>query len=358
LYRQVKSIVLSLVVCVLGGALANVVHLPLPWMLGPLLTMAACRLSGFDLRAPAFCRPTGQVIIGTALGLYFRPQIVRELAEFSPYMLGAAMFSMLTGYLSSVVLAKGAHIDRVTAFFASVPGGAAEMSVLGEHYGAKVDQVAVGQSLRIALVVIVFPTVFQYAGLSGSDVYEQAQRMVNPPGLTGLVVAGAVGGLLLRYFHVPNGFTIGALTVSIALTLAGAEWSAMPQALSNLGQLFIGCALGSRFEQDFLHRAPRFLAALCASIFLAMLISVIFGLGLAWLLDRPWPTMVLATAPGGVAEMSITAKVLRLGVPIVTAFHVVRMVMLVTLTAPMYRLARTLAARHNVRASLRKEREP
>jgi uncharacterized protein len=55
---------------------------------------------------------------------------------------------------------------------------------------------------------------------------------------------------------------------------------------------------------------------------------------------------VLATAPGGIAEMSITAKVLRLGVPIVTAFHVTRMILLVTLTAPLYRVARSLTARH------------
>ena len=341
-----KSAVLGLAVCIAGGALASAARLPLPWMLGPLLTMAVCRLSGIDARAPVFCRPAGQIIIGTALGLYFTPQIVRELAEFSPYMLGAGLFAMLTGYLSSVVLARGARVDRVTAFFASVPGGAAEMSVLGEHYGAKVHEVAVGQSLRIALVVMVFPAVFQYAGLSGSDVYEQTQKIVHPMGLVSLLGAGAAGGLLLRYFEVPNGFTIGALCASILLTLVGADWSAMLTPVTNLGQIFIGCALGSRFERDFLHRAPRFLAALFASIFFAMLISVAFGLGLAWLMHRAWPTMVLATAPGGIAEMSITAKVLRLGVPIVTAFHVTRMILLVTLTAPLYRVARSLTARH------------
>lgn len=352
-----KNAVLGLAICIAGGALASRAHLPLPWMLGPLLTMALSRLGGIGVRAPAFCRPAGQIIIGTALGLYFTPYVLRELVEYSPVMVGAGLFAMLTGYLSSIALARGAHIDGVTAFFASVPGGAAEMSVLGERYGAKVDQVAVGQSLRLALVVMVFPAAFQYAGLSGSDVYEQAQKIVDPLGLAGLLAAGAAGGLLLRYFHVPNGFTIGALSASIAMTATGAGSSAMPQELSNLGQLFIGCALGSRFEQDFLHRAPRFLAALFASIFVAMLISVAFGLSLAWLMHRAWPTMVLATAPGGIAEMAITAKVLRLGVPIVTAFHVTRMVLLVTLTAPAYGLARTLAARRNVRSALRREED-
>jgi hypothetical protein len=57
------------------------------------------------------------------------------------------------------------------------------------------------------------------------------------------------------------------------------------------------------------------------------------------------PTMVLATAPGGIAEMCITAKVLRLGVPLVTAAHVTRVLMLVTTTAPLYRLVLRLRAR-------------
>jgi uncharacterized protein len=187
--------------------------------------------------------------------------------------------------------------------------------------------------------------VFQYAGFAGTDAYQQVSRTVEPVGLAELLAAGVAGGLILRYFEVPNGFTIGALATSVTLSLSGLSSSAMPQTLTNFGQLMIGCALGSRFQQEFLHRAPRFLSALLASILVAMLISVAIGLTLAWAMQQPWPTLVLATAPGGIAEMSITAKVLRLGVPIVTAFHVTRMVMLVTLTAPLCRLALALQSR-------------
>ena len=57
---------------------------------------------------------------------------------------------------------------------------------------------------------------------------------------------------------------------------------------------------------------------------LAMLVSA----GVGWVIGRlagvSVPTMILAMAPGGIAEMCITAKVLQLGVPLVTAAHVVR----------------------------------
>jgi uncharacterized protein len=56
------------------------------------------------------------------------------------------------------------------------------------------------------------------------------------------------------------------------------------------------------------------------------------------------PTAVLATAPGGIAEMAIAAKVPGLGVPLVTAFHVTRVVMLLTCTAPVFAWLRTCRA--------------
>jgi uncharacterized membrane protein AbrB (regulator of aidB expression) len=65
-------------------------------------------------------------------------------------------------------------------------------------------------------------------------------------------------------------------------------------------------------------------------------LSAIFGLALAAATGLHPATLVLATAPGGIAEMSITAKVLELGVPVVTAFHVTRVVLLLTCTAPLF----------------------
>ena len=62
---------------------------------------------------------------------------------------------------------------------------------------------------------------------------------------------------------------------------------------------------------------------------------------MAWLLARATglhpATMLLSTSPGGIAEMAITAKVLQLGVPVVTAFQVCRLVAVLLLVGPMFR---------------------
>ena len=80
----------------------------------------------------------------------------------------------------------------------------------------------------------------------------------------------------------------------------------------------------------------------CASVVLAILISALFAWSLALAGAVPISTMILATAPGGMAEMCVTAKVLQLGVPLVTAAHVTRVIILVTTTAPTFQLAKHL----------------
>jgi membrane AbrB-like protein len=109
--------------------------------------------------------------------------------------------------------------------------------------------------------------------------------------------------------------------------------------------LLIGCALGGRFERSFLDRIPGFVAATLASILLAIGLAGSLGAGLAWIYGLPVPSAVLATAPGGIAEMCITAKVLQLGVPLVTAAHVTRVMVLVTGTGTLFRWARAIAGK-------------
>ena len=47
-------------------------------------------------------------------------------------------------------------------------------------------------------------------------------------------------------------------------------------------------------------------------------------------------TFVLGTSPGGIAEMCVTAKVLQLGVPAATAPHVVRYLVVLIITRPLW----------------------
>jgi membrane AbrB-like protein len=112
----------------------------------------------------------------------------------------------------------------------------------------------------------------------------------------------------------------------------------------NAGQLFIGVALGTRFTPEFIHAAPRWLTAVALGTLAMIALSAGFAWGLAQSVGLHWATVLLGTSPGGIAEMCITAKVMQLGVPIVTAFHVTRYVAVLLCTAPLYRWVERRAA--------------
>ena len=89
----------------------------------------------------------------------------------------------------------------------------------------------------------------------------------------------------------------------------------------------------------------RYAGAVLASILISIALAAALGVALAWFTGLPAASLMLAIAPGGIAEMCITAKVLQLGVPLVTAAHVTRVLVLINATAPIYRFGRYLGGR-------------
>jgi membrane AbrB-like protein len=335
---------LALLLCAGAGAAFAALRLPLPWMIGPLLAMAACNFAGAQLRAPRGGRALGQVVIGTALGLYFTPVVGREVIAHWPLLLLAAAVAVFLGVLGGWILSRASGVDSTTAFFASVPGGAAEMTLLGERFHARPDRVALAQSLRILVVVIVVPFALTYSGAHGSDSFAPAALPLHWQGLAVLLAIATAVALLLDALGMPNAFMFGPLAITIGVTVAEVQFSSLPGAFTNSAQVLIGCALGARFERRSLESAPRYVAGVLASIAAAIAVAVLIAAAVALLAGLSIASLVLAMAPGGIAEMCITAQVLQLGVPLVTAAHVARVVVLIVGTAPGYRAVQALRA--------------
>jgi membrane AbrB-like protein len=336
---------MAIAACTFGGALCAWVGTPLPWILGALFTMAGLRLAGLGFEAPPGARAAGQLVIGAALGLYFTPQVAAEVLSRWEILVAAAGFALVLAYAGAFLIARLSDTDSTTAFFSSIPGGASEMAVLGERFGAKLDRIALAQSLRILIVVTAVPLALTALDVHGVERHTEAAHAVSAGGLAALLAVSCAAALILRAVRFPNAFMLGPLFSTIALTAGGVAWTAMPNLFSAAAQVLIGCALGSRFDRDSMRRAPRFVAVVAVSVVAALALSAGFAIALARLDGLSPATMVLATAPGGIAEMCITAKSLQLGVPLVTAAHVARVVLLVTLVGPVFRTSRWLLRR-------------
>jgi len=300
--------------------------------------MGGAQLAGARFAALPGGREAGFVVVGANLGLYFTAPVVHEVASLWPWFVGLGLAAIAYGTFSAWVLAKLSGTDRATAFFGCMPGGAAEMATLGEKYGAASDRVALAHSLRMLMVVTIFPVAITLAGFHATDDYRAVVTPFNTAGLAQILAICAVVGAAAKLANIPTGFMMGSLVASTFLTASGFEFSSVPSWLTNAAQVMLGCALGVRFERSFLTHAPRFAMALVPTLVLMLAIAALIGWGLAAGSGTYLGGGLLAAAPGGIAEMCITAKVLRISVAFVTAAHVIRYVIVVLLTRPVYRL--------------------
>ena len=332
----------------LGGCAAQAcifLHTPIPWMLGPMVATAAVSVAGLQPRSAMPLRNAGQWTIGAALGLYFSPQVLSLLAGLWWAVALAVVWAMGLGWAFGrwLQLRHGDELgatpaqQAATGYFASSIGGASEMTLLAEREGARTDLVAAAHSVRILMVTLLVPFSITLSGWHGMDATPPGIRSVHWPGLFGLIVLTGFGGWAMERLGRANPWFMGAMLVSMAVTIAGLHLSAVPQAVVNAAQLVIGVSLGVRFRAEFLHTAPRWLASVAVGTFGLMGICAAFAAVLAWATGLPWVTLLLGTSPGGITEMAITAKVLQLGVPVVTAFQVCRLIAVLMLVGPMFR---------------------
>lgn len=320
-----------------GGALASLIGWPLPWMVGSLLAVILLRcLGGLDLREVPGARKGGQWLVGTGIGLHFSPAVLEQVLAHGGLLLAGALLTSLTSLIGIALLRAAGH-DRATAFFASMPGGASEMVNLGQRNGARAGEVAAGQSLRLLLVVLLVPALFQF-WLGAAPPLAHAHGHGQPLALAALLAGGALLALLGQRLRQPNPWLLGP----ILFAAAGAIWLdqplSLPSGTSELGQWLIGSALGCHFSREFFRRAPRFLALVLGATLLAMCAAALAAEALGWLGALDQRSLMLGMMPGGIAELSLTAEALALSVPLITGLQVLRLMCVLFLAEPAFRL--------------------
>lgn len=320
---------------VVGGYLASLAGWPLPWMVGSLLAVIAVRcLADRPFSELPGGRKAGQWLVASGIGLHFTSDVLEQVLSHLPVIVMGAFGTLLLSLIGIAILRR-AGVDRATAFFASMPGGASEMVNLALRHDAQPARVAAAHSLRLLLVVLLIPALFTW-GLP--DVSAPPRAPVDWTWLIGLLAAGAVLAVLWGRLKQPNPWMLGPL---VACAVASASFDlhlGLPQGMGQLGQWLIGCALGCHFDRAFFRSAPGFLARVLAFTLLAMLAAAALGEALGWLAGEDHLSLMLGMMPGGITELCLTAEALQLSVALVTALQVLRLFLVMFLAEPLFKL--------------------
>ena len=324
-----------------GGALAFWAKLPLAWMIGAMVVTTVAAMAGAPIAVPPNLRSLFVAVLGVMLGSSFRPELLDRLSEWSLSLAGLALYTALSAWLGYRFLQRLGGYGRTTAFFGAMPGGLSEMILVGSAMGGDARAISFLHASRVLFVVLALPFAFQFflgyeagrrppAGVPMSDV------LWGDFGI--LVLCGLGGAALARLARLPAWQLVGPMLLSAAIHLAGWTEAAPPAELIALSQVVIGTAIGCRFAGTPL----RFVARVM--VWAAMLTVVLLAVTLAcaWLVHAvsglPTPHLVLAYAPGGLAEMSLVALALSFDPSFVATHHIVRIFLIVVLAPAAFRL--------------------
>jgi uncharacterized protein len=351
---HISQDVLVLIIGSVGGFLCSLTGLSVGWMIGTMLI-----LGYFSLQCPSLIRriqsqrgilphwkQAGQIILAIQVGQQMTFSVVHVFQSswflISIMLLLSLSFSLLLGFL----LWRFSGTNLLTSLYASTPGGISNMPSVAQEVGANPVTVSLIQTMRIFLVVSIIP-LFATEWKDGSAVSTtilDTAGSISPSVLwTGILTCAAMVGYSIgKWIGLPAPRLVGGIIGVAVIEFAGSTllgtsphpW--LPSWVKILAQIFLGASIGlSVKRQMFVGMGKVALMGLVSSFSLVVLMLGCSAI-VSHLIGIPFLTSILAFAPGGVAEMAVTAISLKADTSFVVAVQTLRLITIFLVLPPIF----------------------
>ena len=340
--RPIVAVLLSLVIGTTGGALFYYWTLPLPWMLGSMIFVSACAFAGVPVRRYMPLRNIMVVVLGVLLGSFFTVGFFSELLTWGGAILIMIGYVVVTTAVSLFVFRTLGYMDTTTAYFSSTPGGLGIMVLAGEEAGGDHRLIPVAHATRVFVVVLTIPFYFVAIGhidLGNSPGFViPTNQIPNNLEILILTVCGVGGYWIAKWCGLTFGQILGPMILAGVAYTTGLVTTPLPGPLVAASQIVIGSMIGAQFRgvQPRTMFRPAIAAIVATSIMLV--IAAISSRFAAPLLDLDEKALLLALAPGGLAEMSLIAISIKTDTAFIATMHLVRITLIAGIAPILFQL--------------------
>ncbi|SNS78360.1 hypothetical protein SAMN06893096_1088 [Geodermatophilus pulveris] len=154
---------------------------------------------------------------------------------------------------------------------------------------------------------------------------------MNLASLATTLVAALAGAALATLLKLPAAPLLGAMVGVAVVKLSSSLTFEIPR----VGQWVVYCAVGWLLGQTVTRGALSALKDHAVAVVVCVVLFLVFGLALAWGLWRftglDVHTALLATAPGGIAQMGALSAAANVNAPLVLCVHVLRITSVIVL---------------------------
>ena len=153
-----QPLALALVIGTVGGFVFNWLRMPLAWMLGACVFSTVAAFLGLRVGMRVRLRQGMIIILGVLLGSGFTPELLQRLGEWAVSLCVLTGMTMTGATLCYAWLRRVTDWDKVTCYFAAMPGGLNDMTIMGGAMGGDERSIALAHALRILTVVLTIPS--------------------------------------------------------------------------------------------------------------------------------------------------------------------------------------------------------
>ena len=315
------------IIAAAGVGVFYLTHLPLPFLLGPIIACLVAALAGVQMRGNPIINDAMRAILGVAVGATLSLSVVLSMGAMWPTLLMMPVMIAVIGAVGIPYFQRLWGFDFATSYYSAMPGGLQDMLIFGEEAGGDVRALSLIHATRVMVIVMVLP--FILAGLWDVD-------LSNPPGapaaslpwdqLALMAVAGLVGWRVAKAVGLFGASILGPLIAAALLAVTGILNHRPPAEAIWAAQFFIGMTVGTKYAGVTGAEVRRDVAAALGFCVILLIIAGIFAEFAVALNLAPHMEALLAFAPGGQAEMTVLALIAGADVAFVVAHHLLRIV--------------------------------
>ncbi len=325
----------------LGAAVFLALGMPLPLLLGPMFGCLIAALGGARLQDVGVLGTLMRTFLGVAIGATITPALIADLPGYGPTLLAIPLFVLAIGAVGYPLFRRVCGYDRVTAYYAAMPGGLQDMLIFGEEAGGNVRAMSLIHATRVLLIVTLAP--FLLTLWFGLDLTAPpgAPALDTPPAqLLWMLAAAIVGWRVATRAGLFGASILGPMIAAAALSLSGVLTMRPPAEVIWAAQFFIGLSIGAKYTGLTARELRRDVGA--GVLFSAVLAAISLGFIRAVHRISGASTLdtILAFLPGGQAEMVVVALVAGADIAFVVAHHLVRIIVVILLAPLFLRLLR------------------
>ncbi len=338
---QITTIVFQLAVGIIAGFVFSWLQIPVGWLLGSMIGgIVYSAIQGNPQPLPKMFITVGKAFIALYTAARFSWDTINVAATYAVPLLLCVLISGALSLFHGYLLSRLSGIDRVTGLVAFIPGAASSIVPIAEEMGADAVAVAVFQSIRLLLVVLLIPSAagfFFPVDLNDSMMTAIAPTTANNPSmpmwlnlivLAGCCIVGMWGGNRLA---LPASGFLGTFLVGLAVFWSCPYNLVVPQWLFATGLLCVGLSIGVKFDLKTVNKLLK--AVLIEIVLVVSLILLCLGIGYEFHVFTHVDTItsLLGFTPGGLEAMVATVMQLGGDTGLVLAMQLTRMLIIIAL---------------------------